>query len=363
MAPLPVEADIEVVSLPTAEELEERTQRLRIEQRVRSAQTEVRQSTHVGTVVVPEVLEHCLPIVARTAKYFRGIGPTLERLEKAEKRAAARPGINFAWLSAPRTECGRYSSRGEGRLSIVATLTHIEWVLRFHEALLRALIAAGCKIVSRSAGQSGWVDVERRGEAVKLSFAEEYSKVPKSSASTNTSWSRWEQWDYLARDTFKLKVERRFGSVKIWAGRAADLESALPDIVRDVMGIIQAQAAKRLVVEAEAAARRASDAARAEESHRLRVEQEEIEKRKAARSAQIDRAQATGHAAMQYTAATQLLAELESRCSTGDEDAGIRAWIELVRSLLRDPVEALLAELRAETSVTDRPLWWPDGVR
>jgi hypothetical protein len=124
--------------------------------------------------------------------------------------------------------------------------------------------------------------VQRDGEAVRLSFAEEYDKVP---------------------------MGRSRASVGDWA-LGANVHSCRP---RD--------------------------------TYKLKI----LAQRKAARKAQVERA---------IAAVTRLLATLEHDIKSGSGDAGIRSWIDLVRSELVNPVNSLTTEIRTEAGGVELPLWW-----
>ncbi len=122
-------------------------------------------------------LTGCHPAVAKTAKFFAGIRSAIDKAEKAAARSAVRGEPKVSWFLLPRTSYGRYTPDTDGCLRIAATLRNIDWILRFDDALLRALLATGCKVQAKHEQRSRWFEVQHDGEVVRLSFAEEYDKV------------------------------------------------------------------------------------------------------------------------------------------------------------------------------------------
>lgn len=300
---------------------------------------------------VRATLAGCHAIVSRTAKAF----DELRRESEAKKEAAGRMGgpsgrPNLHAIVMRSTSCGRYWTPGEGGLSITATLTNIDWILRFHDALIRGLIGEGCEIVSRSERDSSLVEVRRSGESVRLKFLEDYEKIdpPK----VRTAW--WSRAEYRPLETYRVKLERHIGASMQWRGTTSQLEAMLPEIVRYISSALKAQAGQRVVLEAEEARRREHQARHEEERRLWFAAQKRIGERRAARSMQVDRALLAATSLANAQALTGLLAEVE-RAAGGDQ--GVSTWIEIVRAGLQDPVGRLVAAIRAEWSGAEPPLW------
>lgn len=357
---LPRPDDESTIHLPSAREVARRSTRQQHVQKLAKVGAEARRDVSTPVVEMRPSLEGCHPAVAKTAKFFAGIQPAIDKAEKAAAQSTARGEPNFAWFRLPRKAFGRYTPDADGTLRVAATLRNIDWILRFHDALLRALLASGCRVQARLERRSRWFEVQRDGEAIRLSFAEEFDKVVagRSRASIG-DWSRGgEEQNYSPRDSYKLKVERDIGGMKQWVSTAAELETRLPEIARDILGLLVAQGAQRKIVDAEREAQRQRDEQRAAERQAWFAAQQALAQRKAARKAQVDRAIAAAKALDEYAAVARLLSTLEHGTEPGSLDPGIRSWIELVRSELADPADTLITAIRKEAGGEERPLWW-----
>ena len=350
--PTGAEVDLRFQAPRSAEGQETRNQLLRVAR-------EAKQAVATPEIEVQPTLEGCHPLVAKTAKFFNGILPAIEKAEQAAARARARREPTFGFFGRPQTECGRYEP-GEGYLHIAATLTHINWTLRFHDALIRALVAHGCTVQTGADQRLRRVEVQKGDEAVGLAFAEEYDKAPKKGQrSAPSQTSAYVEWEYTPKDTFKLKMKRQFGGLRLWVGTAATLEEKLPEIVREFLAALEAQRAQREILNAEEAARRVRQERYAEEGRLLLAAQEAANRRQAARRAQIDRARALPKAIDEHVALMRLIEAIERRVTPEPGDDGLRTWLSLVKSGLSNPLDALLNDIRRESTGAERPLWWP----
>lgn len=358
--PLPAPDDESAVFLPTARDIARRNAGRQQAQRLAEVGASAQRDVPAPLVEMRQTLDGCHPAVAKTRRFFAGIQPAIDKAEAAAARSASRREPNFSWMQLPRTSFGRYTPDTDGTLRIAATLRNIDWILRFHDALIRALLSVGCRVHARNDERSRWFEVQRGGEAVKLSFAEEFDEVPedKRGAAHGDRLFGGVRQRYRPRDTFKLKVDRQFGSLKQWSGTAPELERALPEATREIVAILLAQGAQRKVVEAEREAERRLDEQRAAERKVLLAAQQALAERKAARRAQVDRALAAAKALDEFAAASRLLEALESHAAAAASDE-LRAWIDMVRSELTDPLDALISTIRAETTGQEHPLWWP----
>jgi hypothetical protein len=357
---LPAPDDESTVYLPTARDIAHRNAARQHAQKMAEAGAAVERDVQVPVVEVRPTLEGCHAAVTKTAKFFAGIQPAIDKAEAAAERSARRGEPNFSWMQLPRTSFGRYTPDADGTLRIAATLGNIDWILRFHDALLRALLSVGCRVQARSDERSRWFEIQRSGEAVRLSFAEEFDEVPEGKRAGSHSDRLFgnPRQRYKPRDRFKLKVERQFGGLKQWVGTAAELERALPEATREIVAILLAQGTQRRVVEAEREAQRRLDEQHEVERRACLAAQQALAERKAARRAQVDRALAAAKTLEEFAAVSRMLEALEGRAAVTASD-GLRAWIELVRSELTDPLDALVSTVRAETASEDRPQWWP----
>jgi len=360
--PLPNAHVESTINLPTLDDAMDHRAQRQFRQRLAQA-AGARQAVPVQNVEIRSTLDGCHAAVARTARFFAGIQPAIAKANKAAARAAALREPNFSWFDRPRTTFGRYTSDADGCLRVAATLRHIDWILRFHDALLRALLSNGCRVRARHENQSRWFEVAREGEAARLSFAEEYDKVlpDKSRATISVSPSLIEESPFRPRDTFKLKLEREIGGLKQWVGSSIELEKRLPEIARDIPTLLQVQGAQREIIDAERKVQQRLDEQRAAARQAIAAAQHALAQRKAARAAQVDRAFATAKALDDHAAVLRLLDSLDIHIGQDKSGATIRTWIELIRSMLAHPLAALVAGICSEVSDTERPLWWPGG--
>lgn len=349
--PLPPRDDLDV-PLPDQRSVARQRAKDGVRAELRDIADAARKSTPLPSGLgVRETLAGCLPIVSRTAKAFEGLRREIAAKKKA--RESAIPGRpNFEAMFVRQTNCGRYWTPGEGGLSITATLTNIDWILRFHDALIRGFISAGCKVESNQERGLRRVEVSHTGESIQLNFSEGYEKIdlPKSRTSL------WARTEYRPLETFRVKMERPFGSGKQWRGTKEQLEAMLPEIVRHFVMTLKAQAGQREVLEAEEDRRRERQARYEEERRIWFAAQKRIGEQRAARRAQVDRAQQVAVALASTRALTELLAHVES---SGEGDEGVSAWLKVVRAGLQDPVEELVSAIRVEWSGAAPPLWSP----
>lgn len=325
----------------------------------RSAVRGAKSAVEVLPAEIRPTIDGCDHLVRNTARFFTGLVSKIEKrkreVEKARVRHPGQPQLLF--LAPQRTLNGRFAPDEPGCLRVVATLKNIDWILRFHDALIRALKSHDCKVEARERNSSHLVEIHGDGEHVGLSFAEEFeTRVRK-----NPRYP-WDDKEYVAKDSYKVKIERPFGAPKTWVGNEVRLAELLPAIARDIAALLSAQAKVRKVREAEEAERKVAAERRAEESRVWFAAQKLIADRKAARHAQADRARAAGQAYDDFLTLRRVVAEMESRVQDGADEA-VREWLDLVRGSLTDPIEGLMQVIRAEAVASEKPLWWPDADR
>jgi hypothetical protein len=324
-----------------------------------SAVREAKSAVEVLPTEIRSTLDGCDRLVRNTARFFTALAAKIEKrkteLEKARVRHPGRPQLLF--LAPQRTLNGRFAPDEPGCLRILATLKSIDWILRFHDALIRALKSQGCKVEAREWNRSHLVEIHGSGEHIALSFAEEFDMRVRKDPQRP-----WDDKEYVAKDTYKLKIERSLGSPKTWVGNQVGLAELLPAIARDIAALLAAQAEVRKVREAEEAERKVAAERRAAESRVWFAEQKLIADRKAARHVQTDRARAAGKAYDEFLSLQRVVAEMEARVQE-EADEAVREWLNLVRGSLSDPIEGLVHTIRAEAAGSERPLWWPDANR
>lgn len=342
--------------LPTPRATARRLEGARKAARAKSAKRTASAAIEVPSVEVRPTLIGCDPLVQATERFFTEAAARIQRRKKevVQPRPFGRPNLaaipNFGGLN------GRLAPTEPGCLRIVATLKSIDWILRFHDALIRALKLRGCTVVARQWNSSHIVEIHGNGEYVQLSFAEEFE-----TRISNDPQRRWNNKDYIAKDSYKLKLDCLGRARKMWVGDQARLADLLPTIVRDIVALLSAMAESRKVRDAEEAVRRAEAEKRDAEDRARLAAQKLISEQKAARTAQVGRAKAAGKAYEEFLALRQLIAEVEARATPGDD--AVREWLDLVRVALNDPIDSLLRELRAEAARDEKPLWWPETAQ
>lgn len=320
----------------------------------------------VPVVELRQKLDDAHPLVVKTAALFRKI----EAAEAPERKARPGPGPNRPALQAftdrQKMSFGRYLTGDGGELRIAATLKHADWILRYHDALLRGLESSGCAIAAVTDRGIHRIEVRRRGEALNLTFAEEFKKSikPTSGVGRHRGETERVEWTFTALKSFKLKIQRGDTMVRQWIGTAPQLEAQLPLIVHAIAAHLEALALERPGVEARAAAARQRRAEEEAAERRRQAEAAEVAARAAARAKQRTRASGVADAVADFRAVLALLAALERRADELDPSPGadvVRTWAAVVRAGLADPVDALIEDLKREAGGDRPPLWWPDG--
>ena len=350
---LPRPEDDSPLALPGPREGRRRIEGLRKAALTKSAVREAKAGAEVLSAEIRPTLSGCHELVRNTERFFTEAAAKIERRKKEAAKRRPFGGPNLAEIPVFRNLNGRLAPTEPGCLRIIATLKNIDWVLRFHDALIRALALHGCTVEARQWNNSHIVEIHGSGEHVGLSFAEEFETKVR-----NDPQRPWDTKEYVAKDTYKLKLDRSVSSAKLWVGNQARLTELLPTIARDIAAMLSAQAEVRKVHDAEEVVRKAAAEKRAEEGRVWFAAQKLIGERKAARKAQVDRAKAAGKAYDEFLALRRLVSEIEARAAPGDE--AVSAWLSLVRVVLTDPVDHLLQEIRAEVARDEKPLWWPE---
>lgn len=352
-AKLPRPEDNTDVALPSSRETQRQAEGRKKASFAKSALQDARANVEAREVEVRSTLSGCDPLVRNTERFFTEAAAKIERRKKEAAKRRPFGGPQLDAIPVFRNLNGRLAPTEPGCLRIVATLKNIDWILRFHDALIRALAMHGCKVEARQWNNSHIAEVLGSGERIGLSFAEEFETRVR-----NDPQRPWDTKEYIAKDTYKLKLDRSLSSAKLWAGNQSRLTELLPTIARDIAAMLSVQAEARKVRDAEEAVRKAAAEKRAEESRVWFAAQKLIGERKAARKAQGDRAKAAGKAYDEFLALRRLVSEIEARTAPGDE--AVSEWLSLVRVALTDPVDHLLQEIRAEAARDEKPPWWPD---
>jgi len=341
------------IPLPDPHQREQKSAAARMLAEVSAAQDQAALTTEVSVVDLPENLDGCHSIVKKTAAFFHGIEKELQKREV--ERAKAQAMQTRAWtmmLNMPlqrKMSFGRYLTEDPGCLCIAATLSQVDWILRFHEALIRSLIASGCRVTGSTAERGAFV--MRAGGRLCLNFAEQVEKYTKPSITGYPSNDN----EYRPLDRYRLKLERRASSIAYkHEGSREELEAALPSIVREMIGVLEAESV-RDQFDADERAKRDALLAQ-EQAERARVEAEA--KRRAELKALAESQVARARSAAQKLADLRAIVEVLELLAAQDDSDDVRAWIGIVRSNLTDPVQSLYNELNAEISRATPPAWW-----
>ena len=354
--PLPP-ADVEaVIRLPEEGMTAARSADVTRSQQVRQTFSRAKDGIAVSPIEIPTSLDKCHPLVAKTARFFQSIEREEQKRARDRERAAAQGRPFFGGITGHHMSMGRYIT-DEGCLRITATTANIDWILRFHEALLRRLVAGGCQIVASGKGSRNTVEIRRAGGSICLNFAEQAEKIIK----PPRKGVLYEPAEYRALDAYKLKLERDWSAIaRQWSGTPEQMEKRLPEITQALIAFPEAEAVRSKLV-AEEAAMRAKAQQEADLARRIAAAAEEARaERREARASQLPRALAVGEALGDYHRVLDMLSRLEVIAGDRSEDEALHTWIALVRGSLKDPVHGLADALRAEGATPDRPLWWPE---
>ena len=348
--PLPVGEDVafrmpEPVPAPTAD------RRTTYERAYAAVRKRAAAETPMPVAEMRDTLDGAPAIVLQTRKWFEDLAKAERRLEE-ERAQHMRQGGKGRWRPffpdtvLPEKWCGRYRVDTKGALRLDATPARLDWILRFHDALIRALEGVGCH-VSAVVGAGCWMEVAERGQSVKVAFAEDFEKL--------------RDGEYRAAKTFRLKLGRRGTVFRNWRQTPEQFERELPAIVQAIQVTIRAQEEQAVLTaefnRAEQVDRDAADALR-----RVQYVAEQAERRRAeARAAQTARAVKLADAQLRHEATMRVLADLADQAESGAGGDGIRVWLALAYAGLRSPAEDLAKELRRELANAGRPDWWPEG--
>lgn len=325
-------------------------------QQVQQAFSRAKDAVALQPIDVPPSLDHCHPLVAKTARFFQSIAREEAKLavQREEARRLRRP--FFGALTSHKMSSGRYVA-GHGCLRITATLTHIDWILRFHEALIRGLIAGGCQVVTGRGDASNTIEIRRAGGAIKLSFSEQVEKL----ARPTRQDFLFHRDEYKALDGYKLKLERDWHVIaRQWTGSVEQLEQQLPEITRALIAFPEAEALRSTLLAEEAAIRRKQEREAARANNIALAAEQARAQRLEARANQLPRAVAVCQSLATYQGTLNVLSRLEEIAGDQPEDDALRTWIALVRCSLKDPVHELADALRTEAAQPEQPLWWPE---
>ena len=139
---LPPERNV-AVDFATTDPEERARQQAAAQQQKEAIKAHIGEALRLVEVDFPEQLNKPHPLVAATRRYCEKVPCLIERYK--------RPGVGACSLTRdedrpPFEQHGRSNFFREGHLDITALLKVMDWAWRFHDAVLRALIAGGMKI-------------------------------------------------------------------------------------------------------------------------------------------------------------------------------------------------------------------------
>jgi len=316
-------------------------------------------------VSVPERLDRPHPLVAATKRYFERVPRLIEQYKRRGIRAWQ---ITKDEDRPPPEQHGRYTFFREGQLNITASLDAMDWILRFHDAVLKALVAGGMKVEWCPAAEGrrhdqqrpACVQLSQSGETWKIEFSQGYRRVALTASELaerrkSQSWAR--EFEYRPSEKLTFRVTgSEYGASKAWEGTREKLQGQIESIVRTIFELVPLQAELRAAREAaaEVARRKAEVAA-------------EAQRRRGARTEQLKQAFLMAEAADRQRGLEEFLTRLERTVAEMPEPTKERAlvWMQVVREELARsrPVEALLQACLAVPSWrTWPPDWWPNAA-
>lgn len=348
--PLPkAELDTEIPFPRSTPEVQDQIRR---EQQERKEQAEDRSkhASDIGVLEIVPTLERPHPFVKRVRAEFEGIEKQVARKSKPGDPPRVRE----------RLQHGRYSTGGTSPLDITAAPTNFDWVLRFHDTVLKALVAQGFSIRAGSTHEYKRTSAAAvlNGEELHFSFLEGYRKVPKDPEELAQERKRWEwasAWDTVPSGKFYFRIEgTEFQFRAEWKGSAEYLEDKLSSIVADFVRFVPAQAEQRT-----------ERLAAEKERTRSQAIEDRLQAPAAARRRQFDRALVAVDDLQRYDRLGDLLERLGAMAETviPEQRTKLRKWRQMIEGQLadHDPIMELANDiLRSHSYSTSPPEWWPD---
>lgn len=360
--PLPTpELDVEV-HFATSDPEERERQRVQEQQRMSLLKERAASVASLPPVVFATELADAHPLVKATQRYCDRLPILIER----QKRG----GLS-AWRDTkpedrpPREQHGRFDLFRHGMLNITASLASMDWILRFHATVLRALTDGGAVISWREAVQDRTshrpvkpaVVMQFKGETLALRFSEGYRRVKLGAvdfAKRKKEFAWASEHETVPSGNFIFTVEgTEYQSSRNWQGAQAKLQGQVDDIVHTMFQLVALQPQLQKDREAREANARREAEARALEQRRRESRAEQLKK-----AFQLMEVDARVHQLNEF------LAHLEQEaCDLQPPfDERVKVWVGVVRAELsaRSPADELLREcLSVPSWTTWPPAWWP----
>ncbi len=361
--PLPTpELDVRV-DFATTDPQERARQKADEQRREDTVKAAAQKAVRVATVRFAQDLEGAHPLVEGTQRYCERIPKLVEQFK--------RKGLH-GWSTTkpedrpPQEERGRYLLLRKGVLDVTASLDGMEWVLRFHATVFKALTEGGMSIAFREAQASPRsgepdrrpaIEAKFKGETFTIKFSQGYRRTQLSAPEVaklrkEHSWVRDFEFRPSEKLTFSISGSV-YGAEKAWQGTQEKLEGLVDEIVRGAFELVPLQ--MELRKQRQAAAERALQEAEV---------QAKTERRASAKAEQLKQAylmaEADARARQLEEFLTRLEAGIEHMSAPYAERAG--TWIQVVREQLaaKHPVDEMLRRcLSAPSWGTWPPDWWP----
>lgn len=333
------------------------------DQRESALRAEIESAGRKVEVVMPAILERPHPLVAATKRLV----DRTPKLIAAQARRRLGGGARLAEEeSPPHDEHGRYMLFREGVLNVTASLDSMEWVLRFHDGLLKALNVAGMKTEwakGESGRRGGSVQANRvqlvmGGECFAMEFVQGYhrKKLPATEYAKLRKEKSWaSEYVYEAADRFSLRVKgTEYNASKTWEATGQKLREQLSEITHGILALVLLQG----ILRRERKAREEESRKRAEEEARARRSLQ-------AREEVLKQALSIVETHDKIVRLREFLDELSVRCNDYVEpyNERIAVWIRVVREELErtDPVHVQLqASVDGPRWRSWPPEWWPE---
>lgn len=314
------------------------------------------------SVSMVQDLSNAHPLVKATQKYCDRLPKLLEQYK--------RKGIH-AWSSTkpddvpPHEEHGRYSLLRRGLLDVTTSLDAVDWALKFHATIFKALTDAGVVIAYREARTQSQPRTDRgpaveatfEGETFTIRFFQGYRRVelPAKELAALRKERGWASaFNYFPADRFTFTLSgAEYGCDRSWQGTKESLEAKCSDIVRTAIELAPMQAERR----------RQREAAAIEQQRRAEIIAQQ-QRRMQARAEQVKQAALILEASARRQELIAFLEKLETGVAnlTAPYSERLPVWIEVVRNELasRDPVREMLEQCLSAPSWSKwPPAWWP----
>ena len=308
------------------------------------------------SIPMSPTLERPHLLVKATAAYVRRIPAVVAKYQR--RPIMERFGSDIE--QPPFQQHGLYHLSNPGSLRLVASMAQMDWVLRFHDALFKALVHAGAKIVLVPADRDKTerVAAEKSGERVFLTFRENYRREeidPDELARLRRENDWAKSWRYVPSGKFTLAVAgTEYPMSAEWKATGEQLETKLPVIVETCLTLLRSQPASRAArLEREEASRKSAEAA-------ARVRQ-----RQAAQAKQLENAFEAAQTYRRVEELKSFLKIFEEQMPTFNKpyDERAKVWLEVVEAELerQNPYSVVLSKCLAPESWRGWPPdWWPE---